>query len=234
MTTRWPSTLTARTEREGPRGRANRLRTKCRAAHALQGGILLALVACGGKAERMDAGAGPDAASGGEPGTAGETGASGMESRPTYWDDSFPWFDATGAGDFPNGSGEDRVLHLTAAGTPARAVSSTHLPVTSVDWVQVLRFSARGSVPTRLFVSVGHDQQTYDYFTRSPEAAWPLASVSVTTDFRTYSLDITELMPPLGSPDANLPNIFIAFLLDQPEPSEVWIDQVVLGPRRSG
>jgi hypothetical protein len=153
-----------------------------------------------------------------------------MEPEPTYWDDKFPWFGRDGDVDFPNGI-EDRIVHLTAEGAPARAVSSTHLPVNSIEWAQVLHFTARGSVPTRLWVSVGHDQQTFDYFARAPEDTWPLASVDVTEEFRRYSLDVAEFRPPEGAPDANLPLIYIAFMLDQPEPSEVWIDRVVLEPR---
>lgn len=153
-----------------------------------------------------------------------------MESEPTYWDDKFPWFGRDGVGDFPSGT-EDRVVHLTAEGTPARAVSSTHLPVGSIEWAQVLHFWARGSVPTRLLISVGHDQWTYDYFARSPDDVWPLASVEVTEDLRRYTLDVADFRPLEGAPGPSWPVIYIAFMLDQPEPSEVWIDRVVLEPR---
>lgn len=148
-----------------------------------------------------------------------------MEATPFYWDDVFPWFDRDGVGDFPVGA-EDRVLHLKAEGTPARAGLSTHYPTSSFSLAQVLEFSARASAPARLMVSVGHDQQTYDYFARPPEDVWPLGSVDLTGDFRTYSVDLTELAPPEGPPKSSLFSIYIAFLVDEPEPTEVWVDQV--------
>lgn len=205
MTSRWPRILTVR---------------------ALSCSLLVALPGCGGKSGHVDAGS--DGGGSGAPSSAGGAGAPVVESKPFYWDDAFPWFDQAGVGDFPSRD-EDRVLHLTAEGTPARAVLSTHFPTTSTTRARFLEFSARGSAVARLLVSVGHDQQTYDYFTRSPEDVWPLGSVDLTSDFRRYSVDLTELTPPEDPPaSGGLSFLYMAFLLDQPEPTEVWIDQVQL------
>jgi hypothetical protein len=53
----------------------------------------------------------------------------------------------------------------------------------------------------------------------------------VAEEIRSYSLNVADFRPAEGAPDPSHPVIYIAFMLDQPQPSEVWVDRVELKPR---
>lgn len=195
---------------------------------------LLALAACGGRATESPHDSQGAASAGGSGGAAAGMGAGGSstaganDAGAAHWDDMFPWFDSFGNGDFPDGE-HDRILSLKAEGVPARATLSTHLPAMLLGYVGALSFSARASAPATLWVSVGHEQQTYDYFNRAADNVWPLASVDVGEAWQRFSLQIAEFVPPPSTQETEPPTFYIAFMVDHPGPIEVSLDTVVLG-----
>jgi hypothetical protein len=139
-------------------------------------------------------------------------------------DDLFPWFDAAGEGRFPVGE-RDELLHLESAGTPARASTSTHNLV-DMSWARFVQFSARASSATRLLVSAGYMQSTYDYFeARQGDMPWPTAGVDVGRDWQEFSVAIAD-MQPSETRVGTSPSFFLAFSVEQSDPVEIWLDDV--------
>jgi len=192
---------------------------------------LALVVACGGKAT----GSSPRESES-EPSVSGSDGKGGGSARVpvdekmlAHWDDRLPWFQGSGSSRFPN-DGEDVLLHLQATGSPARGTLSTHLPSDALSWTEAVKFSARASAPLRLLVSLGHVQRTYDYFARPAGDEWPMASVDVGQEWQTFSIDKTEFVPPQSEADQAVPFFFLAFVVDNAAPVDVWIDNVVFIP----
>ena len=189
---------------------------------ALASLVLLLSVACGGRAESGPAG--PTEAGSGS-GGGGAAATNTAETTPFYLDDSLPWFDGSGVAEFPDAM-QDVVLHMSTNGVPARATLSTHLPGTGLTGAKTLLFSARANLQVQLLVSVGHTQRTYDYF--SDPVAWPLATVHVAEQWQTFSIDMAEFVPPESEQDAGLASFYVAFMIDDPSPRELWFDRVSL------
>lgn len=190
---------------------------------------LALVVACGGKATGSSAGES-------EPGVEGSDGKGGNapamavdEKTLPHWDDMLPWFQGSGSSRFPDGE-QDVVLHLQATGSPARGTLSTHLPTDALPWTEKVKFSARASAPLKLLVSLGHVQRTYDYFARPAGDEWPIASVNVSEEFQTFSVDKTAFVPLQSEADRAMPAFFLAFIVDNAAPVDVWIDNVVFIP----
>jgi hypothetical protein len=184
--------------------------------------VALSFVACGGRAE---SGSADQAQAGSGAGGGGAGAANTAETTPFYLDDFLPWFDGSGVADFPDGM-QDVVLHTSTKGEPARATLSTHLPGSGLTGANTLLFSARANQPLRLLVSVGHTQRTYDYF--SDAVAWPLATVDVGEKWQTFSLDMSEFVPPESEQDRAVASFYVAFIIDGPGPRELWLDDVSL------
>lgn len=191
-----------------------------------QGGILAlalaAATACGGKAS-FDAAQGGSGATGGA--TTAGTGNTAAEDVFAV-DDTFPWFDSGGLAEFPSGR-EDVILHISARATPARATLSTHNIIDFLSYSEAVQFSARASQPFRLLVSASHAIQAYDYFAaRDAGMQWPLAAVEVGVDWDDFSVPLTDMQPPEMFVDTGMPTFFLAFIVEHPEPVEVWLDKV--------
>jgi hypothetical protein len=205
-------------------------------------GASLSQVACGGKSRGSDVTADPQggsasaaatggsaaggSATGGSAAVAGTAGVAGMAAiRSDSLDDVFPWFDAAGEGRFPVGQ-RDELLHLESVGTPARASTSTHNVVDMLSWARFVQFSARASLPTRLLVSAGYMQSSYDYFEdREGDMPWPTTGVDVGSEWQAFSVEIADMQPPemrIGT----WPSFFLGFSVEQSDPVEVWLDDV--------
>jgi hypothetical protein len=189
--------------------------------------LLLLLTACGGRAHSGDgvpaAGQGGGAGSGG---TSAAAGAGDTDGAPLLLDDAFPWFDGAGSGRFPSGP-IDEVLHITASGTPARATLSTHNVVDILSHVDTLQFKAKASASTRLLVSASNDIPPYDYFAeRDAGARWPIAAVDVGTAWQEFSVRLADMQPREMGDSDGVPSFFLAFIVEHPEPVEVWLDEV--------
>jgi hypothetical protein len=206
-------------------------------------GALLALllaVGCGGKARATDQAAetagGSASSGGGAPAAAGASSVAGMGSatgaepqQQPGLDDIFPWFEPTGEGHFPFGE-RDEILHLVATGAPARAGTSTHNVVDMLSWARFVQFSARASLPTRLLVSAGYTQLTYDYFeARESDRPWPTVGVEVGSEWQEFSVVIADMEPPEMRIDTT-PTFFLGLSVEHPEPVEIWIDDVQFLP----
>lgn len=200
---------------------------------------LAGLGGCGGKANSADgpSGGAPVAqggtAQGGSGGTAGAAaGGTADEMEGPNYDDVFPWFDGAGDSEIPNGQ-NDEILHLVATGTPGHATLSTHNHVALVNASQAVEFAARASAPTRLLVSASNAIQDYDYFAaRDRGQQWPVAPVEVGLEWQHYYVPISDMKPAeMGDADA-MPSFWLAFIIEHPEPVEVWLDQVRFVPKR--
>ena len=203
-----------------------------RVSQLLVTSVTLALaLACGGKAT----GSGPAESEPSVDGSAGKganvAAAPVDENTLTHWDNILPWFEGSGSSRFPR-EDEDVLLHLQATGSPAHATLSTHQPADVLRWTETVKFSARASAPLELLVSLGHMQRTYDYFARPAGDEWPLASVDVGEEWQTFSIDKTQFVPPQSAADQAMPAFFLAFIVDNPVPVDVWIDNVVFIPPR--
>lgn len=204
-------------------------------------GASLSQVACGGKSRGSDVAAEPQGGSasaaggaaalggsavGGSAAVAGTAGAAGMAAvRGASLDDVFPWFDAAGEGRFPVGE-RDNILHLESVGAPARASTSTHNVLDMLSWARFVQFSARASSPTRLLVSAGYMQSTYDYFeAREGDMPWPTTSVDVGSEWQDFSVAIADMQPPEMRTGTS-PSFFLGFSVEQADPVEIWLDDV--------
>jgi hypothetical protein len=198
-------------------------------------GASLSQVACGGQSRGSGVAAEPQggsastaggaAAAGGSAAVAGIASVAGMAAVQSHaLDDVLPWFDATGEGRFPVGE-RDELLHLESVGAPARASTSTHNLI-DMSWARFVQFSARASPPTRLLVSAGHMQFTYDYFeAREGDRPWPTTGVDIGSEWQEFSVAITDMQPPETRVDTS-PHFFLGFSVEQSDPVEVWLDGV--------
>lgn len=150
----------------------------------------------------------------------------GAESAISVLDDAFPWFDASGEADFPDGQA-DRLVHLVADGSPARATTSTHNVIDILSWASAVRFSARASEPCRLLVSAGHDLTSYDYFAeREQGRPWPTVEVAIDAEWAEHRALVADMQPPEAAMSAAIPRFFLAFSVEHSGPVEVWLDKV--------
>jgi hypothetical protein len=191
--------------------------------------VLCALWGCGGKAHYADTGpaSGGSGGSGGGAATAG-SGATAGEAESFPLDDSFPWFDASGASDFPLG-GQDEVLHIAASGMPAQSTLSTHNVFDALSGASTIEFSAVASAPLRLLVCASNAIQPYDYFSaRAAGQQWPVVPVEIGVDWQEYSVSLAEMMPPEVGDADGIPSFFLGFIVEHPTPVEVWLDEVRL------
>lgn len=196
---------------------------------------LLSQAACGGQAQRSDSTqAEPDgvrggaAASGGtsaqSAGNSGEGGSTQTGSSVAF-DDAFPWFDGSGASQFPSGP-SDQILHIVLTQSPARGTLSTHNLYDALRGVSAVKFSARASAPFRMLVSASDSIQAYDYFAaRSAGMPWPVAGVEVGLEWQKFSVPLADMQPENDSDDG-IPSFFLAFIVEHPVPIEVWLNDV--------
>ncbi len=183
-------------------------------------GVAVALLAgCGGVAQRGHAGEGEQA------GQAGQLPDEPPPHDPFWLDDNFPWFDADGTMIYLPG-GEGRILRLPVPASPARGTFSTHNPIDLIAQTSSLRFSARANAPAVIKVAVGHEQLSYNYFAaREAGSQWPVATVMVTPEWQDFTVHYADLVP-LEPADASHPGFYVAFVVDQVEPIELFIDRV--------
>lgn len=184
---------------------------------------LAGLGGCGGKASSADAPEGT--AQGGSAGSA-QGGSAGFVAESPPLDDAVPWFTGSGNTEIPSGD-KDEVLHIIAGGRPAQFTLSTHNHYDPFSFSSGIAFSARASVPTRLLVSASRAIQAYDYFAARMEGVeWPVAPVEVGPEWREFSVSFSDMTPKeSGDPDG-IPSFWLAFIVDHPEPVEVWLDDV--------
>ncbi|HEX2872697.1 MAG TPA: hypothetical protein VHP33_15655 [Polyangiaceae bacterium] len=211
-------------------------------------GLALALAGlsgCGGKASSArgteeaaqggSAGAAQGSAAGAARGSSagsaqGSAAGSTTESPPL--DDSFPWFTGSGKTEFPSGQ-NDEVLHIIAGGTPAQFTLSTHNLYDPFASSRGIAFSARASAPTRLLVSASNSIQAYDYFAARAEGAqWPVASVEVGPEWRDFSVSFSDMTPKEAGDADGVPSFWLAFIVDHPEPVDVWLDEIRFLPKQ--
>lgn len=199
---------------------------------------LAGLGGCGGKASSAD-GAAEAAAQGGSAGSAqgssagsAQGGSAGSESESPALDDAFPWFTSSGNPGFPSGQ-KDEVLHLFASGRPAHSTLSTHNHYDPFAASRGIAFSARASAPTRLLVSASNAIQAYDYFeARAEGAEWPVAPVEVGVEWRDFSVSFSDMAPKEAGDADGIPSFWLAFIVDHPEPVEVWLDKIRFLPKQ--
>lgn len=209
------------------------------------GGIaaLMLDLACGGKArDPADGNASvagqPGATAGGSTGvtwggsSGGPSGGASPEPRGNpvaglALEDMFPWFDGSGASEFPP-AGTDVQLVLAATGNPARGTLSTHNHIDLLSAVSTVSFSARASAPVKLLVSARRSVDGYDYFAeRDAGKLWPVAAVDVDVDWQPYSIRIADMQPSADATAPGNPSFSVAFIVEHPEPVDVWIDEVM-------
>lgn len=196
---------------------------------------LLGLGGCGGKAHSSDgspAGAAPQGGSAGaaQGGSAGAASVPPEESPPL--DDFVPWFTGAGDSEFPSGQ-DDQVLHIIATGSPAHFTLSTHNHYDPFSYSGGISFSARSSAPTRLLVSASNAIQAFDYFeARSEGKQWPVAPVDVTAEWQDFSVSFSDMMPTEAADSDGIPSFWLAFIVEHPEPVEVWLDDVRFVPKQ--
>lgn len=184
---------------------------------------LFVATACGGKANSSTGAPTGGAAQGG---TGGSGGGAMTEPESPSFDDVFPWFDGSGASEFPT-SQTDEVLHIAATGTPARATLSTHNHVDLLSYAEAIVFSARASAPTRLLVSASNAIQAYDYFdARDQGIQWPIVPVEVGLEWQDYRVPLSDMMPVETGDADGIASFWLAFVVEHSEPVDVWLDDV--------
>jgi hypothetical protein len=207
---------------------------------------LAGLGGCGGKASSAD-GAAEAAAQGGSAGSAlgssagsaqgsaagsAQGSAAGSTSESPALDDAFPWFTGSGASGFPSGQ-KDEVLHIIAGGRPAQFTLSTHNLFDPFASSRGIAFSVRASAPTRLLVSASNTIQAYDYFeARAEGAAWPVAPVEVGVEWRDFAVSFADMTPKEPGDADGIPSFWLAFIVEHPEPVDVWLDEIRFLPKQ--
>lgn len=200
---------------------------------------LAGLGGCGGKASSAD-GSPVDAAPAGLAGAAqgglagsAQGGSAGSASESPPLDDAVPWFTGSGNAEFPSGQ-NDEVLHIIASGLPARFTLSTHNHYDPLSSSRGIAFSARASAPTRLLVSASKAIQSYDYFAaRAAGTLWPVAPVDVGLVWQDFTVSFSDMMPREAGDADGMPSFQLAFIVDHPEPVEVWLDEIRFLPKHA-
>jgi hypothetical protein len=194
------------------------------------GALILALFAafgCGGRASST--GAAPAAGGSATDGSGGSMNEPASE--PGGIEDGAPWFNGSGDVRFPMGE-PDQILIIVALGTPARATVSTHNHTALLSGSDAVEFAARATAPMRLVVSASNAIQEYDYFAaRDAGTQWPIAPVEVGLDWQDFSVPLSSMQPAeVGDPDGT-PSFWLAFIVEHPEPVDVWLDEIRFRPR---
>lgn len=206
---------------------------------------LAGLGGCGGKASSAGApdgttqGGSAGSASGGSAGSASggsagsaPGGSAGSAPESPALDDVVPWFTGSGNTEIPSGQ-KDEVLHIIAGGSPAQFTLSTHNHYDPFAFSKGIAFSARASAPTRLLVSASKAIQAYDYFAAREEGAeWPVAPVAVDLEWQDFSVSFSDMTPKEAGDADGIPSFWLAFIVDHPEPVEVWLDEIRFLPKQ--
>jgi hypothetical protein len=124
---------------------------------------------------------------------------------------------------------DDGVLRLAFMDAPVRATLSTHNHFEIVSIAERIEFSAVASEDLTLRVSLKRDLTSGDYFAASEQGLpWPSAVVNVSTSWRRFSIQSSELKPRVdsGGTGGVLSSFMIAFIVEHPRAVELSLDDV--------